>query len=170
MKVLFLHGLESKAKSDKSEFLSNFDAESPEMDYNDSSTFNNILIKIQKDRPDVLIGSSMGGWFAYCLSTLTGIPTILFNPAMHGRTFEPNVKIGNISASHTIVLGRKDQLINPEETMEWIKTATGSFKVNLENNGHRTPISVFKKYVIHSGYLNEMQRIKLFEEFKNNNK
>lgn len=167
MKALFLHGLESKPKNQKSEFLAKFDAQCPAMDYRSPGLFNEILTKIQNDRPEVLIGSSMGGWFAYCLSTITGIPTILFNPAVHSRSMEPVVQIGSMQANHTVILGRKDDLINPEETLEWIKKNPGHFKVNFENNGHQTPINIFKKYVLHSGYLNEMQRIKMFEEFNN---
>lgn len=165
MKAIFLHGLESKAKSEKSEFLAKFDAECPVMDYKNPGLFIEILTKIQNDRPDVLIGSSMGGWFAYCLSTITGIPTILFNPAFHSRSMEPNVQIGSIHANHTVILGKKDELIVPEKTLEWIKNNPGHFKVNFESNGHRTPLNIFKKYVLHSAYLNEMQRIKMFEEF-----
>ncbi len=167
MKALFLHGLESKAKSQKSDFLAKFDAQCPAMDYKNPGMFNEILSMIQKDRPDVLIGSSMGGWFAYCLSTITGIPTILFNPAVHSRSIEPNVQIGSLKASHTVILGKKDDLIKPEETLEWIKKNPGNFNVHFESNGHQTPINIFKKYVLNSGYLNEMQRIKMFEEFKN---
>jgi hypothetical protein len=167
MKALFLHGLESKAKSQKSEFLAKFDAECPAMDYKQSGLFNEILAKIQNDRPDVLIGSSMGGWFAYCLSTITGIPTILFNPAVHSRSMEPAVQIGSMKANHTVILGKKDELIKPEETLEWIKNNPGNFNVHFEGNGHQTPINIFKKYVLNSGYLNEMQRIKMFEEFQN---
>ena len=167
MKALFLHGLESKAKSQKSEFLAKFDAECPPMDYKQSGLFNEILAKIQNDRPDVLIGSSMGGWFAYCLSTITGIPTILFNPAVHSRSMEPVVQMGSLKANHTVILGKKDDLIKPEMTLEWIKNNPGNFKVQFESNGHQTPINIFKKYVLNSGYLNEMQRIKMFEEFQN---
>jgi hypothetical protein len=167
MKALFLHGLESKARSQKSEFLAKFDAECPVMDYKNPGMFNEILAKIQNNRPDVLIGSSMGGWFAYCLSTITGIPTILFNPAVHSRSMEPAVQIGSMKANHTVILGKRDNLINPEGTIEWVKKNPGNFNIHFESNGHQTPINVFKKYVLNSGYLNEMQRIKMFEEFKN---
>lgn len=167
MKALFLHGLESNPKSEKSKFLAKFDAECPPMDYTQPGLFNEILAKIQNDRPDVLIGSSMGGYFAYCLSTITGIPTILFNPAVHSRSMEPAVQIGSIKANHTVILGKKDDVITPEGTLEWIKNNPGNFNVHFEGNGHQTPISIFKKYVLNSGYLTEMQRIKMFEEFKN---
>ena len=167
MKAIFLHGLESNPKSEKSKFLAKFDAECPPMDYKNPGLFNEILAKIQNDRPDVLIGSSMGGWFAYCLSTITGIPTILFNPAVHSRSMEPAVQIGSMLANHTVILGKKDDVITPEGTLEWIKKNPGNFKVNFEGNGHQTPIGIFKKYVLNSGYLTEMQRIKMFEEFQN---
>ena len=167
MKAIFLHGLESSPKSEKSKFLAKFDAECPPMDYKQPGLFNEILAKIQNDRPDVLIGSSMGGWFAYCLSTITGIPTILFNPAVHSRSMEPAVQIGSMKANHTVILGKKDDVITPEGTLEWIKNNPGNCNVHFEGNGHQTPISIFKKYVLNSGYLTEMQRIKMFEEFQN---
>jgi hypothetical protein len=80
---------------------------------------------------------------------------------------EPAVQMGSMKANHTVILGKKDVLINPEGTLEWIKKNPGNFNVHFENNGHQTPIGIFKKYVLNSGYLNEMQRIKMFEEFKN---
>ena len=83
MRVAFFHGLESPAISDKTVALEKlFDyVYDPAMDYKDSGLFNKVLAEVKKQKIDLLIGSSMGGWFAYCISTLTGIPTLLFNPA-----------------------------------------------------------------------------------------
>lgn len=150
MRVAFLHGLESKAISDKSTYLEN-DMEyayCPAMNYKDNSLFAKTLNDIKRLDIDVLIGSSMGGWFAYCISTLTGIPTILFNPAFHSRSFSPNVQLGSKKANHIVVLGKNDTLIDHTKTLEYIKEeGIGNFKVNFESNSHRTPINIFKKYV-----------------------
>lgn len=163
MKVAFFHGLESPAISDKSEYLQSAfpDAYVPAMDYNKSGLFDEVLKEVRKRNIDLLIGSSMGGWFAYCISTLTGIPTVLFNPAVHSRSVEPGVYRGSSRANHTVVLGKRDDLIDPQKTKNWFKTdGVGNFTYHMESNGHRTPIGVFRKYVS----ANE-SRIMLFEQF-----
>lgn len=158
MKIAFFHGLESKPISDKTEFLiQNFEsAYIPAMDYLDSELFNRVLREIQIRKPDLLIGSSMGGWFAYCISTITGIPTLLFNPAVQGRSQEPFVKRGSTKAKHTVVFGKADNLIIPSKSISWFKTnGIGKFDFNFESNGHRTPIGIFQKWVKRLTRINE---------------
>lgn len=159
MKVAFFHGLESPHKSDKNDSLQNrFDfVYDPSMSYTDPRLFEKVLSEVKRNKIDLLIGSSMGGWFAYCISTLTGIPTLLFNPAFHSRSMEPKVRIGNQKAKHTVVLGTEDTVIIPMLTQNWIsKEGIGSFKIFFESNEHRTPIDVFDKWLdIESNKLNE---------------
>jgi hypothetical protein len=150
MRVAFFHGLESPAISDKTVALEKmFDhVYSPSMDYNDSGLFNKVLNEVKKQKIDLIIGSSMGGWFAYCVSTLTGIPTLLFNPAVQGRSMEPYVMRGSTYAKHTVVFGKSDDLIDPKKSLNWFKSnGVGSFYYNYESNGHRTPIGIFTKWV-----------------------
>lgn len=155
MKVAFFHGLESNAKSEKASYLkSQYDAWCPAMDYTNPRLFEETLKQIQLDKPELLIGSSMGGWFAYCISTLTGIPTLLLNPAVQGRSMEPRVRLGNLKANHEVVLGKDDIVINPEKTREWFKSnCKGNFKFHMESIGHRTPTAIMTKYL--SRVLNE---------------
>jgi hypothetical protein len=159
MKVAFFHGLESSPKSDKNDSLrSRFDfVYDPPMSYSDPGLFEKVLSEVKKNKIDLLIGSSMGGWFAYCISTLTGIPTLLFNPAVHSRPTEPKVRIGNRKAKHTLVLGISDKVIIPMLTQNWVaKEGIGSFKIYFESNEHRTPIDIFDKWLdIESNKLNE---------------
>ncbi len=150
MRAAFLHGLESKPVSDKSKAVEKiFDySYTPAMDYKNPNMFNEVLQEIKDRKIDLLVGSSMGGWFSYCISTLTGIPTILFNPALQGRLYDPMVKQGTTPAKHTIILGRKDNIINPQKTYEWFKeNGIGNAKFYWEGIGHRTPIDIFTKYV-----------------------
>jgi predicted esterase YcpF (UPF0227 family) len=163
MKVAFFHGLESSAVSDKTEYLTKTftDVYAPEMDYTKSGLFAEVLAEVKKRKIDLLIGSSMGGWFAYCISTLTGIPTLLFNPAVQGRSMEPNVMRGSTRTNHTIVLGKRDNVIDYQKTKNWFMTdGVGTFTYHMEANGHRTPIGIFKKYVS----LNE-NHVLLFEQY-----
>ena len=149
MKVAFFHGLESKETSEKSIYLkSHYDAWCPSMDYYDPSLFEDVYAKIKEDKPDLLIGSSMGGWFAYCLSTLTGIPTLLLNPAVQGRSIEPNVREGNIKSNHIVVLGSEDVVVDPEKTKLWFThSVKGKCEFHMENIGHRTPNPIMVKYL-----------------------
>ena len=168
MKVAFFHGLESAPISDKSEYLlSAFpDAYVPAMDYSKSGLFDEVLKEVKKRNIDLLVGSSMGGWFAYCISTLTGIPTILFNPAVHSRTMEPSVYRGSSRANHTVVLGKSDNLIDPQKTKNWFKTdGVGSFNYKMENNGHRTPIGIFRKYLSAHESQTPTKHVMLFEQW-----
>ena len=149
MKVAFFHGLESNEKSEKSQYLkSNFNAWCPAMDYRNPKLFDEVLAHINSDKPDLLIGSSMGGWFAYCLSTLTGIPTLLLNPAVQGRSMEPKVHLGNMKAKHTVVLGSEDIVIDPAKTKSWLKSnCKGAFEIHMERIGHRTPNPIMVKHL-----------------------
>ena len=171
MKVAFFHGLESPAVSDKTEWLEKNYEEvyAPAMDYRDPSLFDRVLAEVKKRKIDLLSGSSMGGWFAYCISTLTGIPTVLFNPAFHARSFDPAVRIGNQSSRHRVVLGKKDDVIDPAQTVEWLKdNGKGRFTYSWESNDHRTPVSVFSKnmpkvnersFVTFADYLYEKRKL-----------
>ena len=168
MKIAFFHGLESPPISDKSEYLlSAFpDSYVPAMDYNKAGLFDEVLAEVKKRKIDLLTGSSMGGWFAYCISTLTGIPTILFNPAVHSRPAEPAVQIGGAKAKHIVVLGKNDDVIDPEITKEWFnKNGIGSFTYRMESNNHRTPINIFRKYLSVYEQAKPVRYVKLFEEW-----
>lgn len=164
--IAFFHGLESSSKSNKSEYLeSEFDAYCPPMNYRKPGLFDKTLNEIKNKKVNLLIGSSMGGWFAYCMSTLTGIPTLLFNPAMHSRSIQPAVNLGKKKANHTIILGKNDTEINPAQTVLWCDAnGVGSFKYHYEDNRHQTPINLFKKYVDKYS-VNENVNILSFSEF-----
>lgn len=166
--IAFFHGLESFSKSDKSKFLiSTYDAFCPPMNYKESDLFDKTLNEIKEKKVTLLVGSSMGGWFAYCMSTLTGIPTLLFNPALHSRSIQPNVKIGNKKSNHTLILGKHDNVIDPVQTVLWCdENGIGNFKYYYENNEHQTPLNIFKKYV--NKYTINENIIMTFSEFKKN--
>lgn len=148
--VVFLHGLESSAVSDKAKWLEeNYNAYCPEIDYRNSSEFKDLYNEIMKINPRMIIGSSMGGYFAYALGTLLGIRTLLLNPAFHSRSFEPQgVQIGKTPVHHTVILGRNDTVINPKLTKDWLKkNCVGDFEIFMENNDHRTPLNIMQKYM-----------------------
>ena len=151
MKIAFFHGLESPAVSDKTEYLQeNFNNPyCTALDYkNDKTVYDRTLEYVKNNDIDLLVGSSMGGWLAYCISTETGIPTVLFNPAFHSRSFEICKPTGKIGSNHTVILGEFDTLIKPEVTKYIIETyGIGEFFIHDEPIEHRTPIEIFEKYL-----------------------
>lgn len=169
--IAFFHGLESKPGSNKAIWLEDkYDAYCPAMDYRQPGLFDKVLQEVKDKKVTLLVGSSMGGWFAYCISTLTGIPTLLFNPAVHSRSINPSVRLGNKKANHTIVLGKKDDIIDPIQTIKWVnENGVGGFEFFYENYGHRTPMNEFRKWV--SKYsINENYVFMTFEQFLNESK
>lgn len=151
MRVAFFHGLESPSVSDKSEFLQeNFEeAYCPPMNYKNPKLFEEVYQEIKRRRIEVLMGSSMGGWFAYCYSTLTGLPTIIFNPALQGRSFDPIVRLGEkIAPEHRIILGKNDKVILPERTIDWLSVnKVENYHIYFVESEHRVPIEIFSKWV-----------------------
>lgn len=148
MRVAFFHGLDSEPITEKNYSLREVfdDVYDPAMDYRDENLFQSILEELKNNPVDLLIGSSMGGYFAYCLSTKLGIRTLLFNPAVHSRPVEPVVSMGDMSSNHLIVLGRKDDLIKPQPTVDFFKDVYNA-SIIVEEIGHIIPIEVFKKYI-----------------------
>jgi hypothetical protein len=153
--VIFFHGLESNSKSEKSEWLKkNYNAYCPAMDYTNPNLFRDMYNEVLKREPRILIGSSMGGWFAYCLSTLTGVRTLLLNPAVHSRSMEPKVSLGKTPSHHFVVLGKNDDIIDPNQSKTWFrKNGIGQIEFVMENIGHRTPVFVLQKHI--SSAINE---------------
>ncbi len=151
MRVAYLHGLESLHKTVKNEYLSNkFEfVYDPPMNYRDPNLFDTVLQNVIDNKIDVIIGSSMGGYFAHRISTLTGIPVLLFNPAVVDRSFDPVSHMGIERAEHTIILGAHDRVINPMKSLDYFQSwGANPYLIHIENEmEHRTPLEIFQKYV-----------------------
>ena len=150
-KVIYFHGLESEQGGEKVDFLTQkYFTIAPAMDYHNPNLFQEMLELVQDVEPDLLIGSSMGGYFAYMIATHTNIPVVLFNPAMHNRTFEPeNVTSGQYDVVGTIVNGANDIVIDPVQTTQMLREsiAKGQLRYYTRDHGHRTPLNVFADYL-----------------------
>jgi len=143
-KIVYLHGLESESGGPKVSFLAEKGmVYAPNMDYVtlDLSEFIFTL-----GMPDLIIGSSIGGYVADIIGSQLGVDVLLFNPALHNRTVikEFNEDYGSQPYKRTIVLGTEDHVINPEITKnirpKWDNEATFD---EIEGMGHRTPLDVF---------------------------
>ena len=147
MNVLFLHGLESKPTGPKMQYLkdrfTNYYA--PEIDYEDPDVYEEILDLCIAEEFDMIIGSSMGGYFAHAIGTTLGTPVIMFNPALHSRSFNPyGVVCGEKPIDGVCVLGMDDDVIDPTTTYNMLKNDEKLAIMPVEGMGHRTP---FEKFV-----------------------
>ena len=148
-KVLYLHGLESNQGGKKVDFLAKeFMVHAPEMDYKSehlSYQLDNIMVNF---KPDIIIGSSMGGYVADILARNYGKPAILFNPALHNRIFDPNIsnyipdEDDILQDDKIVVLGKDDEVIPPYITKIMLENSH-YYKVILEEMGHRIPLNIF---------------------------
>ena len=145
--VIYFHGLESKSGGIKVEFLNNTVdiVEAPAMDYTQKDVFKEWLDYVKIEQPDLIIGSSMGGYFALALSSHTGIPVLAFNPAIHSRTFEiDNLTSGKKRVKGLVVLGGNDNIIDPGKTLSMLKGNWNGLDIHVEKEmGHRVPLSTF---------------------------
>ena len=141
-KILYLHGLESEQGGNKVSFLATKGmVYAPEMNYEtlDLDEFIHTL-----GMPDLIIGSSMGGYVADIIGSRLGSDVLLFNPALHSREIDPEYEYYNNGYIRTIVLGTEDNVINPELTKKlWSIHGNEAEYDEIEGMGHRTPLDVF---------------------------
>ena len=159
-KVLYLHGLESKQGGPKVDFLANeFIVHAPKMDYKDSELNIKMFFTMQDFQPDLIIGSSMGGYVADILAEKYGVPAILFNPALHNRSFDPAIEYpiegeqAELQERKVVVLGKEDKVIPPYITKIMFEN-NRNYKIVLEEMGHQTPLNIFIDTI--NNYKNEL--------------
>jgi uncharacterized protein len=149
-KIIYLHGLESQQGGKKVDFLSqNSLVYAPKLDYKNPNEFQRILKEIQTFKPDLIIGSSMGGYFGFGYASLISLDkVILFNPALHSRsvTVETTEK-EYLSMRGKVVLGKNDDVISPGITKSYLKQHTKLNINQIDNMGHRIPHEIFVKEV-----------------------
>ena len=148
-KVLYLHGLESKQGGPKVDFLAKeFCVYAPEMDYKDPMLQNWVDFIMRQFQPDLIIGSSMGGYVADILAQKYGIPAILFNPAVHNRSFDPAIEPliegeqADLQKKKIVVLGKNDKVIPPYITQIMFEN-NRYYEVVFEEMAHQVPLPIF---------------------------
>ncbi len=140
MKILFLHGMESKPGGTKATFLKNagFDVLNPALPRNDFG----ISVKVAQDtidteNPDLVVGSSRGGAVAMCVST-RGAPLILIAPAWQRflsvqQLGEFKIRLDN---QRTLILhSDNDDVVLPEDSNQ-LESMYGIKKICVGEN-HR---------------------------------
>ena len=150
MNVLYLHGLESQPGGPKVKYLQDrFDmVYAPAMNYESPKAFEEMLTMCAVEGFDLIIGSSMGGYFAHQIAShFEDTRVMLFNPAFHSRSIQPEgVTDGTFHVDGHCVLGLEDDVINSTETYNMVASHgfyDGLSIIPVEKMGHRTPFTTF---------------------------
>jgi predicted esterase YcpF (UPF0227 family) len=157
LRILFLHGLESSNECPKVDFLKSVsNCYAPKIDYTRTDLENNLFDVVEQFSPNVIIGSSLGGYVASLLSSYFNIECIAFNPAIHSRPFDPMLNkltsySGNTNVRQIFVLGIDDDTVDPNITKELSKNMSHVEIEEVEGLGHRIPVEILKN--IYNKYL-----------------
>ena len=157
-KVLYLHGLESSNVCAKVDFMrERANVLAPSIDYNKPNIEEELMYMVESFQPDLIIGSSMGGYVGMLLANHYDIDCLVFNPALHSRSIEPNMKLlQGESPKHSfnpiVILGMEDDVINPIDTCEILDFSDFDPAIyQIKDMGHRVPFQIFvdiyNKYV-----------------------
>jgi len=145
-RIFFIHGLESSNKSSKVDWMQSkgFDVLAPSMDYTtNDSLFSQTLEKVLEFQPHLIVGSSMGGYFAHHIGTHYPSTLLLLNPALISRSFEPKIVPDGTEKSEVwALLGEQDDLISPIENFKILQNMGAT--IRMGKHGHRTPIEAFQ--------------------------
>ena len=153
MKILYLHGLESKLSDVKREVLANFgQVTAPDMNYYENSEIFEMLISLQNEHNfDVVIGSSMGGFMSYNFANTVKCPALLFNPALQQTKVVQNIPALNPTNTSPLLhfaLGGQDEVVSANDTLKWLsenRAATTDYKISLYKDlKHQIKYDIFK--------------------------
>jgi uncharacterized protein len=151
MNILYLHGLKSKLSKPKRNLLEKYGkVYAPDIPYEIKHIQpEEILAQFQDIEFNVVIGSSMGALNAYIISENIGRCALLFNPPL-SKYENVNFSTGyiNADASKQILLGGIDEIVNPADTLEFLKDHLQKDQLEIiidPRLGHRIPIDIFKE-------------------------
>ena len=155
--IWYLHGFESAPGGEKPEWLESLGNSiyAPDMQYKKTNrhtycemrdvrhlTLKKLLFEAQVNPPDLIIGSSMGGYYADVLGSHLGVEVLLFNPALHNRPINIKLNYGEHNYKRHFIVGGEDDVITPSATK--VLADISDNWITVPNMGHRTPLKVFK--------------------------
>lgn len=152
-KTLYIHGLDGFLSDEKSVILTKLtQVIAPVMDYRaNPAAYYELLTKVNEEKVDMIIGTSMGGCMAYHLSLHLGLPDLLFNPALPFRSVCVDLpKQDKVRDNYLrVIIGGQDDIIDPIQNLTWLAThEKGDMDIRWRNTlGHRIPLDVFEEEV-----------------------
>lgn len=155
MKILFLHGLESKLSNEKRAILETYgNVIAPDLDYKSNSNMIQTLYnEFQNQNIDVIIGSSMGGFTGFYLAKSFGIGALLYNPALPYRNSVIQEIPSDFSEKQSpllrIVLGGRDDVVKAKDNLAFLSQNVSNLRdctIEIVNDlAHQIPIDVFEE-------------------------
>ncbi|MCK9575738.1 MAG: YqiA/YcfP family alpha/beta fold hydrolase [Candidatus Pacearchaeota archaeon] len=150
--VLVLHGYESSVYPPRLKVLSaDYNLLTPEMDYDhNQGLFEKTYQTYKNANIDLIVGSSMGGYFGYYLASLLDVPALLFNPAVIETTSgikKQEVRKGKYNPAIYVVSGKDDDIVISWKLKQWFKENARNYEFITENMGHRPSDETYIKYV-----------------------
>lgn len=147
-RIFYLHGFESTNQSSKVDFMRalGHDVHAEYMDYRkDSGLYAKTLTGIIDFNPNLIVGSSMGGYFAFHLGTHYKTNLLLLNPALPNRTTDPPILPDGIKKSKIwALIGKNDNVVDPVANEEVLRRAGAV--VTIGQHKHRTPVEAFEPF------------------------
>jgi hypothetical protein len=136
MKILYLHGYKARPNHQRIGYLEELGHEvvAPYIKYDNEP---NIMLELLEDDYDMVIGSSLGAYMGFYISGYKSIPCVAFNPPL-AKELMINIKTptdwdydGVTPKTMDIILGLKDTVVNPHDTLEWLTFESTLPKVNI---------------------------------------
>jgi hypothetical protein len=91
----------------------------------------------------------LAGYVAHEFAQAFNLPAILLNPALHSRSFEPDLDTYILSYDTSfqepqiVVLGKEDKVIDPERTKDMLQGDNRFIIEEVEGMAHRIDLTIF---------------------------
>lgn len=164
MKILNIHGYKGSAKNSAYEALTalGHEAASPELDYDmllPDETLEILLREAGECGAKMLVGSSLGGFYAAVMSVRLGLPAVLVNPCLmpflhlpglgYVGEIRPFIKLfGELadidSKKISVIVGGSDEVIDTHDmTRNLLKNSRFEVVPNGRHSGSTLPLDSF---------------------------
>lgn len=154
MRTLYIHGLDSSPKIEKTEIIQQYSkVVALHLNYKEQpDSFDILCSTIENESITHIIGSSLGGYLGFWLAEKYALPCLLFNPAIGMRSLELNITIENGKCpNRLIVIGENDDTVLPKETLDFLKSYDSSYckqRVVLCNDlAHQIDLITFEEFI-----------------------
>lgn len=146
--ILFFHGFNSSATTNKFTIFKDvikvgYTVKYQRLTHHEVSVLYDKFI--EQTQPDILVGHSLGGYWALLKSRETGIPCLAINPTLHPhKTFDDYVDLKTLDfhdgVPRALHLELNDEVIAQREVQEWAEDETSNtliFSYADEHGHHR---------------------------------
>ncbi|ADX68381.1 MULTISPECIES: YqiA/YcfP family alpha/beta fold hydrolase [Weeksella] len=171
-KLLYLHGYQGFTTKEKKDFLDTIaHAQYPLIDYDAEAktVIKDLLNLIEKEKIEILSGTSLGAILAYLLSRIKQLPCLLLNPGVtryeEVKSFVPKeFELKESLAPTYIVAGKLDTVISYDEQLKFYEQLSGNnvyekYLLTDENLEHRVSLEEFQRYfTLFFQWLNEIEQ------------